>query len=195
MATSTVKKGDTMWSIVSRDLEKRTGKKPTNAEISRALKVQRVPGSGDKNKIKPGENISLIRNAGGGSEARGPERSDKNKSTTMDRRRAVEQAASNKARKSRPADSMRKFRESERASSGRGGYRAPGSADENRRRIQEGNKKKTAPKKKATTPGNYRAPGSAAENRARIEASRPKKKKSTVMARANTTAYARSKAR
>lgn len=96
MPTYTVKKGDTMWGIVSRDLEKRKGRKPTNAEINRALKAARAPRSGDKNKIKPGDKITLSYTAGGGSEPRGAEKSNR-KQTTQERFRDLERAPKKKA--------------------------------------------------------------------------------------------------
>ena len=194
MPTYTVKKGDTMWALAARMLEERTGRKPTNAAINRVVKNARVPGSGDKNKIKPGDKITFSYTAGGGSGRRG-ENSASRGSTKAERFRYSERGATKKTTAARKSAQIRRFREGERASTGgRSSYRAPGSSADNRTRIQDGNKKKNPPKKR-TAPSTYRAPGSASENRARIEASRPKKKKSKVMARAQTTAYARSKAR
>jgi LysM repeat protein len=58
MATYTVKKGDTVWSLASRALQAQTGKKPTNAEIQRMVGRVSTP-SGNRNQIKPGEKITI----------------------------------------------------------------------------------------------------------------------------------------
>ncbi len=51
-------KGDTVWGITSQALERKLGRKPTNAEINAIVRNATVP-SGDVNKIKPGERVKI----------------------------------------------------------------------------------------------------------------------------------------
>ena len=59
MATYTVKKGDTLWSLTSRALREQTGRKPTNAEINRAMRSVATGPRENKNLIRPGEKVTI----------------------------------------------------------------------------------------------------------------------------------------
>jgi hypothetical protein len=52
------KKGDTVWGITTQALERKLGRKPTNAEINAIVRNATVP-SGNVNKIKPGERVKI----------------------------------------------------------------------------------------------------------------------------------------
>lgn len=55
----TVKKGQTVWGLTSKAIEAKLGRKPTNAEINTVMRNHTKTASGDINKIKPGEKVTI----------------------------------------------------------------------------------------------------------------------------------------
>lgn len=54
-----VKKGDTVWALTTRALTDKLGRKPTNAEINRVMRSGTKTVSGNIDKIKPGERVTI----------------------------------------------------------------------------------------------------------------------------------------
>jgi len=74
------KKGDTVWAQTEKVLRDRLGRKPTNAEINRAMRNKVKVPSGDINKIRPGDRTRIPSTA----EAAGKSRSGSTRGTRAD---------------------------------------------------------------------------------------------------------------
>ena len=99
------KKGDTVWAQTEKVLRDRLGRKPTNAEINRAMRNKVTVPSGDINKIRPGDRTRIPSTA----EAAGKSRSGSTRGTRADGARYRGQAGmSSKSSTTRKAPSTTK---------------------------------------------------------------------------------------
>jgi len=209
MPSYKVKAGDTMWSLTSRALREQTGRKPTNAEINAAMRNAARGPRANKNLIKPGETVRIYLPGARGSDPapRKRTRAGARAASAADRYGAAKPGtrSANQSGATMYVPSGKK--KTVKPKSGKSSkYRAPGSAAENRKRIESNRSVPSKVMKKAQTSANARskakggpvspgrkksAPKSA--DRKRIEANRSVPSK--VVKKAQTSAYARSKAK